>query len=102
MGPRGLSRTAARSWWGPAAWPVPASVPSSAVRRHFTVNPAAARSVASSSAQDRPLAAAVNEAYRSSAHQSGSAAVAAASFSALSGSLTQGIGPFQTPRTTRL
>ena len=62
----------------------------------FTVNPAAAHSVASSSAQDRPLAAAVNEAYRSSAHQSGSAAVAAASFSALSGSLTQGIGPFQT------
>jgi len=65
---------------------------------YFTVNPAAAHSVASSSsgAPDQPLAAAVNQAYRAAAHQSGSAAVAAASFSSLSGSLTQGIAPFQT------
>jgi hypothetical protein len=63
---------------------------------YFTVNPAAAHSVASSSSQDQRLADAVNQAYRASAQQSGSAAVAAASFSALSGSLTQGIAPFQT------
>ena len=65
---------------------------------YFTVNPAAAHSVASSSSStpDRQLAAAVNQAYRASAQQSGSAAVAAASFSSLSGSLTQGIAPFQT------
>ncbi len=63
---------------------------------YFTVNPAAAHSVASSSTTDQPLAAAVNQAYRAASQQSGSAAVAAASFSSLSGSLTKGIAPFQT------
>ncbi len=63
---------------------------------YFTVNPAAAHSVASSSTTDQPLAAAVNQAYRVASQQSGSAAVAAASFSSLSGSLTKGIAPFQT------
>ena len=64
---------------------------------YFTVNPAAAHSVASSSsssAQDQPLAAAVNQAYHSSTAKSGTAALAAASFSDLSGSLTQSIAPF--------
>ena len=63
---------------------------------YFTVNPASAHTVASSSTPDQPLAAVVNQAYRASALQSGSAAVAAASFSSLSGALTTGIGPFQT------
>ena len=61
---------------------------------YFTVNPAAAHSVASSSSgsPDQPLAAAVNQAYRASAHQSGiGRRSSAASFSSLSGSLTQGI-----------
>jgi len=62
----------------------------------FTVNPAAAHSVASSNTTDLPLAAAVNQAYQAAAHQSGSAALAGASFSSLSGSLTKGIAPFQT------
>ena len=41
---------------------------------YFTVNPAAAHTVASSSTPDQPLAAVVNQAYRASALQSGSAA----------------------------
>ena len=95
-GPRGLSRfrtAAAVGAGGLACAAVGAFL--GGLGGYFTVNPAAAHSLASSTAQEQPLAAAVNQAYRSSPSLSGSAAVAAASFSSLSGSLTQGIAPFQ-------
>jgi hypothetical protein len=60
---------------------------------YFTINPAAAHSVASSRGPSQSLAAAVNQAYRATPATSGPAAVTAASISDLSGSVTQRIGP---------
>jgi hypothetical protein len=65
---------------------------------YFTVSPAAAHPLSSPTVtQDLPLAQAVSNAAHSSASPAqGTSAVAAASFSKASGSLTQGIAPFTT------
>jgi hypothetical protein len=64
---------------------------------YFTISPAAAHSVASPTiTQDLPLAQAVSSAVHSSSSSGakGTAAVTAADFSKVTGSLTQGIAPF--------
>lgn len=67
---------------------------------YFTVSPAAAHPVASPTiTQDLPLAQAVNHAAHAASSTptgGGAPAVAAASFSKVSGSLTEGIAPFTT------
>lgn len=59
----------------------------------LTINPAAAHPVAAASAADQPLASAVGQAAHGTAARND--AVVAASFSSLSGGLTQGVAPFE-------
>lgn len=62
---------------------------------YFTIDPAAAHPVASSSPQSQPLAAAVDRAYRVASEGRGSADATTASFSSPSGALAQSIDPLQ-------
>jgi hypothetical protein len=62
---------------------------------YFTVNPAAAHSLASSASRDQSLAAAVNRAHDAAFSVPGSAARGTASFGSASGSLTRGIAGLQ-------
>ena len=62
---------------------------------YFTVNPAAAHPLASSSAAEQAAAVATNQVNDALSTESGSSAATAASFSSLSGPLTQGSGPLQ-------
>ena len=61
----------------------------------FTVNPAAAHPLASSTTPDQTLAAAADQAHGGEAAAPGWGALGSASLTSLSGSLTQGIAPLQ-------
>ena len=62
---------------------------------YFTVNPAAARSLVSSTAPDQQLAAAANQAQQEAGSAGGTQAVVTAALTSLSGSLTQNAAPLQ-------